>query len=319
MRAMPPETGKPGLACQSRPRYRRPAASCSFRPLHSRPAVSLNDVVTFLLLPPVNLVPLGLAGQVLARRYPRAGGAVTGGALLALLVLATPNVSQTLLDSLQRGVPRSVPSRPVPDDAELPAEAGRPAGAPAGAIVVLSAESSGSGVGGILPWYGIGPLTLERLVAGASLSRRLMLPILVTGGEPAPGAPTLAAQMARSLREDFGLAAAWVEPKSRDTWENAAFSAAILRPAGIRTVYLVTSAWHMRRALIAFRHFGIDAIPVAARFEAGSRWDADGFVPRVSAWLRSYYAFHEWVGCAWYALRVWADGPARPPIGGPGG
>jgi len=27
------------------------------------------------------------------------------------------------------------------------------------------------------------------------------------------------------------------------------------------------------------------------------------FVPNVGGWLASFYAVHEWVGCAWYALR----------------
>jgi hypothetical protein len=27
-------------------------------------------------------------------------------------------------------------------------------------------------------------------------------------------------------------------------------------------------------------------------------------IPRVSAWMESYYALHEWIGIAWYALRI---------------
>ncbi len=258
--------------------------------------MSLSALPTALLIPPVNLVPLGLAGLVLARFYPRLGRAVVGLALLGLLVLAMPVVSRGLIDSLQAGIPREVPGRPPGELAEAP-------GAPGpGAIVVLSADSGG-GVGGILPWHGIGPLTLERLQAGAALSRRLGLPILVTGGAPEQGAPSIALQMARSLREDFGLAAAWIEPWAADTWQNAQFSAAMLKGSGISRVYVVTSGWHMRRALIAFRHFGLEAEPVAARFEAGPVLDADGFIPRVSAWQKSYYAVHEWIGCAYYLLR----------------
>lgn len=260
--------------------------------------MSLSPFLTALALPPVNLVPLGLAGMVLAVRYPRLGRGIAWAALLGLLVLAMPVTSRALIDSLQAGIPRVVPGRPAPE-----AAAEMPGGVPAGAIVVLSAESGGGGSGGILPWQGIGPLTLERLQAGAALSRRLGLPILVTGGPPEPGAPALAVQMARSLREDFGMSAAWVEPRADDTWENAELSGAMLKRSGITTAYLVTSSWHMRRALIAFRHVGIEVVPVAARFDAPARLELEAFIPRVSAWQKSYFALHEWIGCAVYALR----------------
>jgi uncharacterized SAM-binding protein YcdF (DUF218 family) len=260
--------------------------------------MSLSALTTALLIPPMNLVPLGLAGLVLARYRPRLGRAVTWAAMLGLFVLGMPFVSQSLIESLQADIPRIVPARAVPASAVEAPEEQLP-----GAIVVLSAESGGGGVGGILPVYGAGPLTLERMQAGAMLSRKLGLPILVTGGSLEIGAPPIAMQMARSLREDFGLAAAWVEPRADDTWENAKFGAEILKAAGIRRVYLVSSAWHLRRALIAFRHFGLDAVPVADRFDPAPRLEFDAFVPRVAAWQKSYYALHEWIGCAYYALR----------------
>lgn len=260
--------------------------------------MSLSALPTALLLPPVNLLSLGVVGLLLAGRYPRFGRAVTGVALAGLVVLALPVTSQLLMASLQEGIPRIVPARTAPETATE-----MPAAPPVGAIVVLSAESGGSGQGGILPWHGVGPMTLERLQAGAALSRRLGLPLLVSGGVPEPGAPSLAGQMARSLREDFGMSAAWVEARSDDTWQNAEYSSAMLKSSGIRTVYVVTSGWHMRRALMAFRHFGVDAIPVASRFDSGPQFDVGSFIPRVSAWQRSYFALHEWMGCAYYALR----------------
>ena len=53
-----------------------------------------------------------------------------------------------------------------------------------------------------------------------------------------------------SLRQDFQVPATWVETASRDTWENATDSAAILRPLGIHSVYVVTHAWHMNSGSI---------------------------------------------------------------------
>ena len=94
-----------------------------------------------------------------------------------------------------------------------------------------------------------------------------------------------------------------VEDASEDTWQNAAFSADILKKQGIRSVYVVTQGWHMRRAMLAFRHTGLIATAVPASMEIPIDpivWD---FLPRASSWGWSYYALHEWIGCAWYAIR----------------
>ena len=262
--------------------------------------MSLSALATAMLLPPVNLVPLALAGMAIGHRYPRLGQAVSALALTLLLVLAMPVVGNTLLNSLQAGLPRTLPE-PVRQRPDL-ADQG-PSGLLPGAIVILSADGSFGAPGGILPEPGLGLLTLERVHAGAILARRVELPILVTGGVVNPGRPPIAVTMARTLQQDFGLTAAWIEPRSNDTWENAAFSAQILKTAGIRSVYLVTNGWHLRRGVMAFRHFGIEAIPVASRFSAAPHMEPDDFVPRVTAWINSYYAIHEWIGCAWYAVR----------------
>ena len=109
--------------------------------------------------------------------------------------------------------------------------------------------------------------------------------------------------MARSLADDFAAPPRWVETRSRDTWENARRSADLLRAAGIRTVYVVTHAWHMPRALLAFQRAGIEAVPAPVRLDAWPRLTWKRFVPSASAWQVAYYAFHEWTGLAFYALR----------------
>ena len=59
----------------------------------------------------------------------------------------------------------------------------------------------------------------------------------------------------------------------------------------------------MRRAMLAFRHAGLIATAVPTSMEVPIDpivWD---FLPRASSWGWSYYALHEWIGCAWYAIR----------------
>ena len=59
------------------------------------------------------------------------------------------------------------------------------------------------------------------------------MPILVTGGALHEAEPPIATVMADSLVHDFQVPVQWIETASRDTWENAHLSAAILREQGI--------------------------------------------------------------------------------------
>ena len=93
------------------------------------------------------------------------------------------------------------------------------------------------------------------------LARRTGLPVLVSGGMLRDDDVPLGTLMAMSMVQTFGVTPRWVEAQSHTTWENAEYSAALLQPLGIHSVYVVTHAWHMPRALLAFRHFGLHAVP----------------------------------------------------------
>jgi uncharacterized SAM-binding protein YcdF (DUF218 family) len=237
-----------------------------------------------LLLPPANLPLLALAGLVVRRWYRRLGELATAVSCVLLIAMSMPLFGGTMLVALERH---------LPSDAVPP---GKP-----GAIVVLTGDIDR--YGGDDPGYGPGRLTLERERAGGSLFRRVQLPVLVTGGVLRPGDPPIAAVMAQSLHDDFQIPVRWVEPRSRDTWENAEYSAEILRANGISTIYLVTHAWHMRRAMLAFRHFGIQVIPAPVQIDPYPGLSLFDLMPQVYGWQVSYYAVHEWLGYADYALR----------------
>ncbi len=68
---------------------------------------------------------------------------------------------------------------------------------------------------------------------------------------------------------------------TRNTREEAAAAARLMRERGWKRVGLVTSAWHMRRALALFERAGVPAVPLAADYRGALRWDGlYSLVPR---------------------------------------
>lgn len=246
--------------------------------------MSLASLPTALIVPPVNLLAAACAGALLRRR--RLGRALLAVGLGGLLVLALPAVSARLLLLAERGL-----NQPVPP------------GLPPQAVVILSGDQQAAlGDGNVLTTH-VGPLTLEREAAGAMLARRTGLPVLVAGGAIRAWSPPLADMMAASLQEVFGITVRWREARSQDTLQNARYSAAILQADGIGRVWLVTHAWHMRRALLAFRRAGLDPVPAPVQLDAARPLTAGAFIPSAEAWLQSYLALHELIGLAWYTMR----------------
>ena len=236
-------------------------------------AVTLRSVLPALLLPPLLLVLLALAGAMIVPWRRRAGALLVAASAIGLLALATPMASGLLRASLAR-------------DIEGPA----PIAAPR-AIIVLGAEVARGATG-----PDVGPLTLERLRAAAALHRATGLPLLVSGGSLAAGEPPLALLMMRSLTEDFRVPVRWSEEASRTTGENATLSAAMLAAEGIDAAYLVTHAWHLPRAREEFTRAGLAVVPSPVRLDRVPQGAASDFLPRADRLADSWWAIREWAG-----------------------
>ena len=106
--------------------------------------------------------------------------------------------------------------------------------------------------------------------------------ILLSGGllDWDLGESTPAQDMA-ALLEMMGVPseALWLQAESRNTYEDALYCARLLESKGIRRVLLVTSAWHMPRAVRLFQVQGLEVTPLPTDFtvtEAGWRQLAQG-------------------------------------------
>lgn len=93
------------------------------------------------------------------------------------------------------------------------------------------------------------------------------------------------------------------EDKSRNTRENALFSARILR-GRLRTnrCVLITSAFHMRRAVGCFEKAGVVVTPFASSFLSHRRTfvPGDWLLPNAQAFFDSYYVVKEMTGYVVY-------------------
>jgi uncharacterized SAM-binding protein YcdF (DUF218 family) len=130
-------------------------------------------------------------------------------------------------------------------------------------IVVLGGDANNTLLQGRPYSSGGAPM---RQVAAADLARRYpQARIVYSGGSGNPLDPaTTDAAGARVLLPALGLDLARVEfeDRSRNTFENAVFAFDLTKPKHSETWLLVTSAFHMPRALGTFRKAGWTIVPV---------------------------------------------------------
>ncbi|WP_338871064.1 YdcF family protein [Spirosoma sp. SC4-14] len=96
-----------------------------------------------------------------------------------------------------------------------------------------------------------------------------------------------------------------LENKSRNTHENAVFSAAMLHRYFPASQYiLVTSASHMRRAVACFQKEGVSVLPFPGAFVSSRRsfMPTEWLFPNEDSLARSYYLMKELVGYIMYKI-----------------
>jgi uncharacterized SAM-binding protein YcdF (DUF218 family) len=233
----------------------------------------LKAALKALVLPPTGLLLMTALGLGIRARFPRLGQTLAAAGVSLLLVISIPVVADFLMQFVDTSTSLDL------------AKASE-----AKAIVIL-----GSGVRRDAPEYGgdtLGSRTLERVRYGARVARLTGLPVLVSGGSVLGGEPE-AVLMRASLEDEFAVQVRWAEVRSRTTHENAAFSARLLREAGIRRVVLVAHGLDMRRAVAEFAAEGIETVPAPTAKRAGTPYMLLDFLPSMAGLQGSYFATYE--------------------------
>lgn len=92
-----------------------------------------------------------------------------------------------------------------------------------------------------------------------------------------------------------------LEGRSRNTYENALFTRDLVKPAAGERWYLVTSAYHMPRAMGLFRKAGFDVIAYPVDYRTRGSEDATRFFERIPQGLmRLDVGANEWLGLLAY-------------------
>ena len=210
----------------------------------------MSKTVGYLALPTNFLLALGLIGALLLlTRFARAGRWLMAVALVLLAICAFSPLGNFLLYPLEQRFPTWDSSRGEPDgiivlggpiDADLSVARGVP---------VITAAA-------------------DRIIGGATLAHRYPNARLVyTGGSSnLISNDAKEADYATALFQGLGIPKSRLimERQSRNTKENAEFSKQIVRPKPGERWVLVTSAYHMPRAIGLFRKagFAVEAYPV---------------------------------------------------------
>ncbi|HML12419.1 MAG TPA: YdcF family protein [Xanthobacteraceae bacterium] len=249
----------------------------------------LSKILGFFALPSNALIVLGLVGVAIAvLRGGRAGGRLIVASLVLLAILGLSPLANALILPLEQRFP--------------PWDASR--GAPTGMVVLGGAfDTLVSDTRADIPLNE----AAERMTASAALARTYpQARLIFTGGVGALlyGGPT-EGELARRFYASLGIAAdrITIEEESRDTAENAILTKPLADPKPGERWLLVTSAYHMPRAVGAFRRvgFAVEAYPVDYRTR-GIEDLARPFPSLGEGLRRGDTAVREWIGLVMYRL-----------------
>jgi uncharacterized SAM-binding protein YcdF (DUF218 family) len=260
----------------------------------------VSSKLLWIVLDPINLALLGaLAGVALSRKFARGGPTLAGVCIVALIVAGASPLGRLMARPLEDRFP------PPPADSPAP----RGIIVLGGGIDDLRGEARGQA---ILREAG------SRLTEAALLARRFPAARLVyTGGNGSlRGGVSKEAEQARDLWLGLGVdpSRITIETRSRNTDENARFTAAIVEPAQGEVWWLVTSAYHMPRSMGLFEKAGFDVVadPVDYR-TADDASDYSLNAKPLDGLELVELAAHEWAGLVGYRvfgkIDTWFPGP----------
>jgi len=249
----------------------------------------LSKVLGFFALPSNLFIATGLIGLVLlCTRFRRLASWLIVTSLVLIAIAGLSPLGNVLILPLEQRFPPWDASRGPPDGIVVLGGAISPEISAARGAVALDEAA-------------------ERITVAAELARRYPdARLIYCGGSNAlMFDDEVEAPFGVQQLEDLGVAGERItaEEQSRNTVENAVFSRLIANPKPGQRWLLVTSAYHMPRAMAAFRAAGfpVEAYPIDWRTR-GPNDIVRPFATLSEGLRRTDTAVHEWLGLLAYRL-----------------
>ena len=253
---------------------------------------ALSKAVGFFSVPSNVIASLAVLGLVLMVFRRPSGAIVAVGALAAVVVATLSPLGNMLLTPLEQ----RFPEMKFPDQG-------------IDGIIVLGG-SYDTRIHGYLNTILLQEDSDPMAVIPGLALRYPKAQIVFSGGTDPSSPGQGEAAFAKQYFVSFGIAAdrISIEERSLTTEENARFTAQLIHPSLHSRWLLVTNAFHMPRAMGAFRKAGFNVIP----FSVG--WRTHGWhdlwwpsAPATENLRRVDVAAHEWVGLLVYRLAGYSD------------
>lgn len=139
----------------------------------------------------------------------------------------------------------------------------------------------------------------SRIMLSSILYRKIKKPIIVSGGKVFKSSGSEGDIGKRTLIE-LGVPKGKIfsENRSLNTTQNAKYSVEIMKKNGLKKAILVTSAFHMARAVKQFKKYGIDVIPYPTDYQVNIHYEfsIEDFYPDGDSMSRLSCALKEYIG-----------------------
>ncbi len=161
----------------------------------------------------------------------------------------------------------------------------------------------------------------DRLIHAADLFKNGAAPLLVLSGGKIEWMESIEDSPAADMREillKMGIPddALLLQPKSRNTHEDAVFSVELLKDKGCKKIILVTSAMHMPRSIALFKKQGMEVIAAPTDYTITEDGWARTFSPNLETFLTNLLpnssaiglttsVLKEYMGYTVYYFRGW--------------
>ncbi len=252
------------------------------------------------LIYPVGLTAILIAAAIVFRKRARLQTALLIISLAIILVGGNRYVAVALARSLES---RIKAPEPIPSAQAIVVLGG---GTEAQASPRRTVEVTGAG---------------DRVLYAAKLYREGLAPVVVASGGNITwlsNRPSSPAEEMAELLEFMGVpeSAIWLQTRSQNTFEDALYSAEMLKAEGISRIILVTSAMHMPRSYALFTAQGLEVIPAPTDYYVPDYYWADptqgeitsvlvNLIPSAASLVNVTNSLKEYLGMLIYKLQGW--------------